>query len=114
MVKENRMSVGINTTWIFVPLGRDDALRIYYWIKRRPLTEEADKELAAECEQAIASAFDQLGLIYNTHVFGETKMENLRLFASSDGISLPETCFIDVSDNIKRIQNPLRPLQENS
>jgi hypothetical protein len=36
----------------------------------------------------------------------------LRLYGGSDGISLPETAFVIVPPGIKKIKNPLRPLQE--
>jgi hypothetical protein len=99
-----------NTPWIFIPLGRDDAKKIYFWIKRLPSTKEADEALAKECEDAISKAFNDLNVRYNTEKYGSVKMENLRLFSGGDGIAIPETCFIDPNDELKRIANPLRPL----
>jgi hypothetical protein len=103
--------IDTNVPWIFIPLDYDNALRIHLWIKRWGVTDEADKELAADCEKAITAAFDTLGLKYNTEAFGEAKMNNLRLYSGDDGILMPETCFIDPPPDIKRITNPLRPLQ---
>lgn len=99
--------------WIFVPLAHEDTLRIHLWIKRWYAEEEADKALAADCEKAIRTAFDSLALKYNTSKFGEVKMNSLRIYLGTDGIAMPETCFLDIAPNIKRIHSPLRPLQSN-
>ena len=96
--------------WIFIPLDSDDAQNLYFWIKRLSNTKEQDEALAEDCEKAILKAFDVLKLRYNTEEFGEANMANLRFCSGSDGIAMPETCFIEPSEKLKRIDNPLRPL----
>lgn len=73
-----------------------------------------DEKLASDCENSIKTAFEKLGLEYNTEAFGDVTMKNLRLFAGSDGIALPETCFIAPPPEVKRIENPIKPLQAQS
>lgn len=109
----NYKSIDVAVPWVFIPLAHDDALRVHLWQKRWHSSPEDDEALALDCEKAIKAAFDKLGLQYNTKAFGDVKMENLRLYGGSDGISLPETAFVVVPQSIKRIKNPLRPLHED-
>jgi hypothetical protein len=113
VTNKNYELIDTDVPWVFIPLGYDDTLRVHLWIKRWPTTEEADKTLAADCEEAITAAFEKLGLKYNTDAFGEVKMDKLRLYSGTDGIALPETCFVNAAKDIKRIQSPLRPLQKD-
>jgi hypothetical protein len=108
----NYKLIDVDVPWVFIPLAHDDAMGIHLWQKRWYSSPEDDEALAADCEKAIKTAFDTLGLQYNTEAFGDVKMENLRLYGGSDGISLPETAFVIVPPGIKKIKNPLRPLQE--
>ena len=113
MNKKTYELIDTDVPWVFIPLGHDDAMRVHLWIKRWPTTEGADKALAADCEKAITDAFEVLGLEYNADAFGEIKMNNLRLYSGSDGVAMPETSYGNAANNIKRIQNPLRPLQQD-
>lgn len=109
---ESYKLIDVEVPWVFIPLAPDDALRVHLWIKRWYSSPEEDKALAMDCEKAIKTTFDTLGLQYNTEALGDVKMENLRLYCGSDGISLPETAFAVVPLGVKRIKNPLRPLQD--
>lgn len=113
MNKKTYELIDTDVPWVFVPLSHDDAMRVHLWIKRLLTTEGDDKALAADCEKAITGAFEVLSLKYNTDAFGEIKMNNLRLYSGSDGVAMPETCFVNAAKDIKRIQNPLRPLQQD-
>lgn len=93
-------------------MDHDDAEGIYFWLKSWSSSLEEDKALALDCEKSIKTAFDKLGLEYNTEVLGDVKMESLRLYHGSDGISLPETAFVVVPLGGKIIKNPLRRLQD--
>ncbi|QIL80321.1 hypothetical protein G7047_10700 [Diaphorobacter sp. HDW4A] len=111
MSSESYQAIDVNVPWIFIPLGHDDALGICLWIRRHYPSPEADGALASDCETAIKAAFEKLGLEYNTDAFGDITMKDLRLFAGTDGIAVPETCFIDPPAEVKRIDNPIKPLQ---
>ncbi len=111
MSSKSYQLIDVNVSWIFIPLNHDDALRICLWIRRQYSSPEADKALAVDCETAIQIALDKLGFEYNTDAFGDVTMENLRLFAGTDGVAMPETCFVTVPANAKRIENPIKPLQ---
>lgn len=104
--------IDVDVPWVFIPLEHEDALGIYFWLKRWSSSLEEDKALALDCEKSIKVAFDKLGLEYNTESLGDVKMESLRLYHGSDGISLPETAFAVVPLGVKRIKNPLRRLQD--
>jgi len=104
--------IDVNVPWVFIPLSRNEALGIHLWIKRLCPSPETDKALASACEKAIETAFGKLRLKYNIEAFGAVKMDNLRLYSGTDGIAMPETCFVDVPLDVKRIKNPLRSLQD--
>ncbi|MBY7786544.1 hypothetical protein KW410_10230 [Vibrio fluvialis] len=103
-------TVDIDVPWIFIPLHHDDARKIYFWIKRWGYPKDKDELLATECEGAIRAAFEKLELQFDTETLGEIKMENMRLYSGSDGIAIPESCFINPSTNLTRLDNPLKPL----
>lgn len=115
MNQRSCQAINANVPWIFIPLPQDEAIGICLWIRRHFPSAEADEKLAYDCENSIKTAFEKLGLEYNTKAFGDVTMKNLRLFfAGSDGIALPETCFIAPPPEVKRIENPIKPLQAQS
>lgn len=110
MNSKSHQAIDVNSPWIFIPLSHNDARGICLWIRRHYPSLEADGALASDCETAIKAAFEKLGLKYNTDAFGDANMKNLRLFAGTDGIAVPETCFISPPAEVKRIDNPIKPL----
>lgn len=111
MTSEPYQPIDFNVPYIFIPLSREDALGICLWMRHHFPSPEVDKALEAQCETAIKAAFGKQRFEYNTHAFGEVTMKNLRLFAGTDGIAMPETCFISLPAEAKRIENPIKPLQ---
>jgi hypothetical protein len=89
--------------WIFLELEHDDALCLFFWISRRANTVVVDKDLGERCDKIIEEAIIKAGLQYNSD-------EDIRLYAGSDGIAIPEKCFINPKQEIKRIASPLKAL----
>src|SRR5450830_1479596 len=108
MNKLNCKNIDENEYWIFIPMNKDDAYRIYAWIKKFEKNESEDKLLAEQCESIIKSKMEYLGLVYDCKKYGEVKIENLCIRHGSDGFCIPETCFINPSAELKRIKNPLK------
>lgn len=111
MSEHSWQNISDEVPWVFIPWSNDNATKVYFWIKRLASSKEVDEALAKECEEAIGKAFSDLKLRYDTDKYGSLKMANLRLFSGSDGVAMPETCFIEPSDKLKRITKPLlRPI----
>ncbi|MDD5581470.1 MAG: hypothetical protein PHY16_19665 [Methylobacter sp.] len=87
----------------FLELEHDDALNICLWISRRANTVKVDKTLGELCDKIIDEAINKAGLQYNSK-------EDIRLYAGSDGIAIPEKCFINPKQEIKRIASPFKAL----
>jgi hypothetical protein len=104
----------LNTTlktipWIFIPLPSNSVYAIRAWIHRLASSKNEDSELARKCEEIIQQAFLTYKLRYNSDKYGEIHMSELRLLHYSDGICVPEHCFIDPPATLERVQEPLRP-----
>jgi len=103
-MKEKELeNISSEDKWIFLELGHDDALSLYFWISRRTNTVEDDKALGERCDKIIDEAINKAGLQYYSGKFGESTMKGIRLYAGSDGIAIPEKCFINPKQEIKRI-----------
>jgi macrodomain Ter protein organizer (MatP/YcbG family) len=89
--------------WIFLELGHDDAISICLWISRRANTVKDDKTLGERCDKIIDEAINKAGLQYNSE-------KDIRLYAGNDGIAIPEKCFINPKQEIKRIASPFKSL----
>jgi len=98
-----------NISWIFVPLAPEAVSGIRAWIHRLPTSDEADKTLAKDCEEEIKEALLAHGLSYDSVKYGEIRMNELRTLLGSDGICIPEHCFVDPPASLTRVREPLRP-----
>lgn len=87
----------------------DDTLLIYAWIKRIDINGIADQSLVEQCDTAINKALAEHGLQFNINKYGEVKLENKNFisYSGSDGIAIPEVCFINPNSELKRIKSPL-------
>ena len=103
--------------WIFIPMSSDDTLIIYAWIKRFFINPIADDQaLAEQCNTAINKALVEHGLQFNINKYGEVKLETKKFisYSGSDGIAIPEVCFINPNSELERIKSPFtRKLSEN-
>lgn len=95
--------IDVDVPSVFIPLSDDDATKVFLWIKRWYILPEDDKANAIDCEKAIKTAFETLGLVFNTKVYGEVEMDNLRVTHVVGGISLPEIVFSFVPQGIQRM-----------
>jgi len=100
-------------TWVFIPLNNEGITSIRAWIYRLAPKKEIDEKIAEQCELTIAQTFEKNGLEYRTDTYGEIKMNQLRLLIHSDGICVPEKCFIDVPENFVRTSEPLQPFAKD-
>ena len=98
-----------NISWIFIPLPSEAVSGIRAWIHRLATSKEADDTLAKNCEEIIKKALLAHELSYNSVKYGEIRMNELRTLLGSDGICIPEHCFIDPPAALTRVQEPLRP-----
>ncbi|MCA0328057.1 MAG: hypothetical protein LCH89_21015 [Proteobacteria bacterium] len=103
-----------NISWIFIPLPSEAVFKIRAWIHRLATSKEADDTLAKNCEEIVEEAFLTHKLSYNSDKYGEIRMNELRTLLGSDGICVPEHCFIDPPDALTRVQEPLRPFIRNA
>lgn len=95
--------------WIFIPLSADAVLTIWAWIRRLATNKNDDADVTKKCEEIIFNAFLTHKLTYNCDKFGEIRMSELRLLLGSDGICVPEHCFVDPPVTLKRVQESLHP-----
>jgi hypothetical protein len=79
------------------------------WIRRLANNKNDDKQIAEKCESIIKAAFQNNDLIYQVEIYGDIKMSEIRLLLGSDGICVPEQCFLNPPKNLVRIEEPLRP-----
>lgn len=105
MTPESNTPAHINEPRVLIPLAPDDMLNIDVWMKRWSSSMTRDEALAIECEKGIKTAFETLGLQYNTEAFGEVKMENLQFQfkCEREGISFSEACFAFIPADAKKI-----------
>ena len=103
-----------NIPWIFIPLPSESVSKIRAWIHELATHKEADDTLANKCEEIIERAFSTHKLTYNSKKYGEIRMNELRTLLSSDGICVPEHCFVDPPAALTRVQEPLRPFIRNA
>lgn len=102
-------TVNIDVPWVFIPLHHDDARKIYCWVKRWGYPIDKDELVAKECEEVIRATFEKLELQFDTETLGEIKMEKMQFHSWDNGIAIPESCFINPSTKLTRIDNPLKP-----
>lgn len=103
-----------NIPWIFIPLPSEAVFNIQAWINRLATPKAADETLAKSCEEIIENAFLNHKLLYNRDKYGEIRMNELRTLLGSDGICIPEHCFVDPPAALTRVQEPLRPFVHNA
>ena len=103
-----------NIPWIFIPLPSEAVFELRAWIHRLAIDKEADDSLAKKCEEIIEKAFLTHKLLYNNDKYGEIRMNELRTLLYSDGICVPEHCFVDPTAKLTRAQEPLRPFIRNA
>jgi hypothetical protein len=108
MVNETWEKIEIDGNWIFIQIN--NTFIFTAWIRRLA---KNDNELAEICEKKINEKFQKLGLQYDIEKYGKIKMKNIRLQVGSDGICIPEICFINPSENILRIENPFSSLSSS-
>lgn len=102
-----------NIPWIFIPFPPEVVLDVRGWIHRLA-PKESDDILEKNCEELIKKAFLTHELTYNSDKYGEIRMNILRILLSSDGICVPEHCFVDPPAKLKRVQMPLSPFIRNA
>ncbi|MGX9718304.1 hypothetical protein ACWYXJ_29175 [Janthinobacterium lividum] len=105
MTPESITPAHVDEPRVLIPLAPDDIVNIDIWMKRFPSSMTRDEALATECEKAIKTAFETLGLQYSTEAFGEVKMENLQFQfeCEREGISFSEACFAFIPADAKKI-----------
>ncbi|MEZ8867700.1 hypothetical protein AB6F25_21835 [Vibrio splendidus] len=94
--------------WLLIPRKNIEAhlvdhMEIYAWMDRWIKNTEEDKKLQENCEEAIAKAMEDLGLVFNEKDYGQPNFDNLKFLFGSDGIAVSEHFFSLVPDEIKRI-----------
>jgi hypothetical protein len=95
--------------WVFIPLSNEHVTFISAWMHRLANSKSDDKQISEKCESIIKEAFQNNDLIYQTEIYGGIKMPEVRLLLGSDGICVPEQCFLNPPKNLVRIEEPLRP-----
>lgn len=103
MVQEITTTEHVKEPKVFIPLAPDDIVNVDVWGKRWPLSKKREEMLAVECESAIKTAFDTLGLLYDTKVFGDVKMVNLQYTSERGGISFSEKFFAFIPAGVRKI-----------
>lgn len=100
-------------SWIFIPLSSNAVSTIRAWLHRLAPNKNDDADLARRCEEIIEQAFLTYKLTYNCDEYGEVRMSELRTLIYSDGICVPEHCFLDPAVALERVQEPLRPFVQD-
>lgn len=102
-------NVAANISWIFIPLSLDAVFEIRAWVHRLAVNKSDDETLAKNCAKIIEDAFLAHALSYDCEKYGKVRMNELRLLLGSDGICVPEHCFVAPPETLRRVQEPLRP-----
>lgn len=95
--------------WVFVPLNNEQVTFIRAWIHRLANNKSDDQQITEKCESIVKEAFQNNNLVYQVETYGDIKMSEIRLLLGSDGICVPEQCFLNPPKNLIRIKEPLRP-----
>ncbi len=100
-----------NTSCIFIPLGKNDVMRIRAWIHRMASTKSEDEELANDINKSLEEVLKTHGLTYREEEYGEMNISKVRLQLGSNGICIPEVCFLNPPLTLPRINEALRPFK---
>lgn len=98
-----------DTVCIFVPLEKEKVLLIWAWMHWMAPNNEGDLQISEKINSALSNVFELHKLLYNDEIYGKPTIDKIRLFLGSDGICIPEVCFLNPSPHLARVTQALSP-----